>query len=85
MSVGEHGHGADGATTLEDRPVADGADHEHEARIDAALGGAAVDEAPVDESAPRTRELLVHLLAHPEGRTREQVGLAFWPDASAAA
>ena len=32
----------------------------------------------------RPRELLVYLLAHPEGRTKEQVGLAFWPDASAA-
>ena len=33
---------------------------------------------------PRARELLLYLLAHPEGRTREQIGLAFWPDASAA-
>ena len=32
----------------------------------------------------RPRELLVYLLMHPEGRTKEQVGLAFWPDASAA-
>ena len=32
----------------------------------------------------RPRELLVHLLMHPEGRTKEQVGLAFWPDASTA-
>ncbi|HEX8693340.1 MAG TPA: BTAD domain-containing putative transcriptional regulator [Longimicrobium sp.] len=32
----------------------------------------------------RPRELLVFLLGHPQGRTREQVGLAFWPDASAA-
>jgi DNA-binding SARP family transcriptional activator len=30
----------------------------------------------------RPRELLVYLLSHPEGRTKEQVGLAFWPDAS---
>ncbi|HXO84357.1 MAG TPA: BTAD domain-containing putative transcriptional regulator, partial [Gemmatimonadales bacterium] len=28
------------------------------------------------------RELLVYLLLHPTGRTKEQVGLAFWPDAS---
>ena len=34
--------------------------------------------------AARPRELLVYLLLHPEGRTKEQVGLAFWPDASAA-
>jgi predicted ATPase/DNA-binding SARP family transcriptional activator len=27
-------------------------------------------------------ELLLFLLCHPEGRTREQIGLAFWPDAS---
>jgi predicted ATPase/DNA-binding SARP family transcriptional activator len=32
----------------------------------------------------RPRELLVYLLMHPEGRTKEQVGLAFWPDASTA-
>jgi len=32
----------------------------------------------------RPRELLIYLLIHPEGRTKEQVGLAFWPDASAA-
>jgi DNA-binding SARP family transcriptional activator len=30
----------------------------------------------------RTRELLVFLLAHPEGVTKEQVGVALWPDAS---
>jgi DNA-binding SARP family transcriptional activator len=32
----------------------------------------------------RPRELLVYLLMHPEGRTKEQVGLAFWPEASSA-
>ena len=32
----------------------------------------------------RPRELLVYLLMHPEGRTKEQAGLAFWPDASSA-
>jgi len=32
----------------------------------------------------RPRELLAYLLMHPEGRTKEQVGLAFWPEASAA-
>jgi predicted ATPase/DNA-binding SARP family transcriptional activator len=32
----------------------------------------------------RPRELLVYLLMHPEGRTKEQAGLAFWPDASVA-
>jgi DNA-binding SARP family transcriptional activator len=32
----------------------------------------------------RPRELLVYLLMHPDGRTKEQVGLAFWPDASPA-
>jgi len=31
----------------------------------------------------RPRELLLYLLAHPEGRTRDQIGLVFWPDASA--
>jgi predicted ATPase/DNA-binding SARP family transcriptional activator len=32
----------------------------------------------------RPRELLLYLLCHPAGRTREQIGLAFWPDASTA-
>ena len=32
----------------------------------------------------RPRELLVYLLMHPDGRTKEQAGLAFWPDASTA-
>jgi DNA-binding SARP family transcriptional activator len=32
----------------------------------------------------RPRELFLHLVLHPEGRTREQIGLVFWPDASAA-
>lgn len=32
----------------------------------------------------KPRELLLYLLAHPEGRTREQVGLDFWPEISAA-
>lgn len=31
----------------------------------------------------KARELLLFLLLHPEGRTREQVGAALWPDASA--
>ena len=32
----------------------------------------------------RPRELLLYLLTHPEGRTRDQIGLVFWPEASAA-
>lgn len=32
----------------------------------------------------KPRELLLFLLTHPEGRTREQAGLALWPEASAA-
>jgi predicted ATPase/DNA-binding SARP family transcriptional activator len=42
---------------------------------------------PVESSAwgsARPRELLVYLLMHPEGRTKEQAGLDFWPDASTA-
>jgi DNA-binding SARP family transcriptional activator len=31
----------------------------------------------------KPRELLLYLLSHPEGRTRDQIGLVFWPDASA--
>jgi DNA-binding SARP family transcriptional activator len=32
----------------------------------------------------KARELLLFLLLHPSGQTREQVGVALWPDASAA-
>jgi DNA-binding SARP family transcriptional activator len=32
----------------------------------------------------KPRELLFYLLSHPEGRTKEQIGLALWPDASTA-
>ena len=32
----------------------------------------------------KSRELLYYLLSHPEGRTKEQIGLALWPDASTA-
>ena len=42
---------------------------------------------PVEPSAwgsARPRALLVYLLMHPDGRTKEQAGLAFWPDASRA-
>ena len=31
----------------------------------------------------RARELLVYLASHPDGRTKDEVGLAFWPDATA--
>lgn len=44
-----------------------------------------VHEVPVESSAwgsARPRELLVFLLLHPEGSSKEQVGLALWPDAS---
>lgn len=37
-----------------------------------------------DWSYAKPRELLVYLACHPQGRTREQVGLAFWPEASTA-
>lgn len=46
-----------------------------------------VGDKPVEASAwgsARPRELLAYLLLHSEGRTKEQVGLAFWPDASTA-
>jgi DNA-binding SARP family transcriptional activator len=39
---------------------------------------------PAAWGSARPRELLVYLLMHPDGRTKEQVGLAFWPDASTA-
>jgi len=37
----------------------------------------------VEESA-RSRELLLFLLCHPTGRTKEQIGAALWPDADPA-
>lgn len=43
-------------------------------------------EIPTDAwRSARPRELLVYLAMHPGGRTREQIGLTFWPDASPAA
>ena len=45
-----------------------------------------VDDRLVDASAwgsARPRELLAYLLMHPDGRTKEQVGISFWPEASA--
>jgi predicted ATPase/DNA-binding SARP family transcriptional activator len=41
------------------------------------------DGAPVEESA-RSRELLLFLLCHPSGRTKDQIGAALWPDADPA-
>jgi len=54
-----------------------------------ALGGleVSVGGEPIALSAwtyARPRELLLYLLCHPRGRTREQIGLVFWPDASLA-
>jgi len=45
------------------------------------VGDKVVDSAAWGSARPR--ELLVYLLMHPDGRTKEQVGLAFWPEASA--
>lgn len=38
--------------------------------------------APEARASGRARELLAFLLAHPSGRSREEVGVAFWPDAA---
>ena len=46
------------------------------------VGGEAIDTTVWGSARPR--ELLIYLLMHPEGRTKEQVGLAFWPEASSA-
>ncbi|HMU62274.1 MAG TPA: BTAD domain-containing putative transcriptional regulator [Gemmatimonadales bacterium] len=46
-----------------------------------------VDGVPLSPEAWRyrkARELLLYLLSHPEGRSRDQVGLALWPEASSA-
>jgi two-component SAPR family response regulator len=51
------------------------------------LGPARVekDGYPLDSSPDwiqKPRELLFYLLSHPKGRTKEQIGLALWPEAS---
>ena len=52
-----------------------------------ALGRARVekDGLPIDspDLIQKPRELLYYLLSHPEGKTKEQIGLALWPEASA--
>lgn len=45
-----------------------------------ALGGKPL--AGEGRASARARELLVFLLAHPKGPTKEEVGVAFWPDAT---
>ncbi len=51
-----------------------------------ALGPARVEKEGLPIDSPdwihKPRELLYYLLSHPEGRTREQIGLALWPEAS---
>jgi DNA-binding SARP family transcriptional activator len=54
-----------------------------------ALGPLAIVRAGVplttaDWNHARPRELFLYLLSHPDGRTRDQIGLVFWPDSSAA-
>jgi DNA-binding SARP family transcriptional activator len=53
-----------------------------------ALGPARVekDGLPVDSPdwIQKSRELLYYLLSYPQGRTKEQIGLALWPEASTA-
>jgi DNA-binding SARP family transcriptional activator len=43
------------------------------------LGGKPI---ATDRASNRARELLVFLLAHPPGPTKEEVGVAFWPEAT---
>jgi predicted ATPase/DNA-binding SARP family transcriptional activator len=43
------------------------------------LGGKPI---ATDRASNRARELLAFLLAHPPGPTKEEVGVAFWPDAT---
>ena len=47
--------------------------------LEITLGGKAIAN---DRGSNRARELLVFLVAHPPGPTKEQVGVAFWPDAT---
>jgi DNA-binding SARP family transcriptional activator len=66
---------ANGAATSTLRVLALGA-------LQVFVGGRAVE--PSAWGSARPRELLVYLLMHPDGRTKEQAGLAFWPEASTA-
>jgi len=50
--------------------------------VEVAVDGVALD--PDSFGSRKARELLFLLLCRPDGCTREQVGLAFWPDASPA-
>jgi predicted ATPase/DNA-binding SARP family transcriptional activator len=50
--------------------------------LEVSVGGAPVP--PKTWGYAKARELLLLLLLHPEGRTREQVGAALWPEASPA-
>lgn len=68
--------------------VTEASDASHRLEV-RALGRLVVlrDGIPLEEDAwpyAKPRELLLYLLAHPEGRTRDQIGLDFWPDASPA-
>ena len=53
-----------------------------------ALGSARVEKEGLPIDSPdllqKPRELIYFLLSHPEGRTKEQIGLALWPEASTA-
>jgi non-specific serine/threonine protein kinase len=61
--------------------------HQDRLRI-LALGPARVEKDGVALDSPdwiqKSRELLYYLLSHPEGRTKEQIGLSLWPEASTA-
>jgi predicted ATPase/DNA-binding SARP family transcriptional activator len=61
----------------------------HQARLCVfALGPARVEKEGLPLDSPdwiqKSRELLYYLLSHPQGRTKEQIGLALWPEASTA-
>lgn len=50
--------------------------------LDVRLRGVPID--PGAWGSARSRELLLYLVCHPNGATKEQVGAAFWPEASPA-
>ncbi len=75
-----------GASAREADASASGDGQRHRIRV-RALGPlqVEVDGVPVESGtwgSARPRELLLYLLMHPQGRSKEQVGLEFWPDAS---
>jgi predicted ATPase/DNA-binding SARP family transcriptional activator len=65
---------------LDDAPIAASLHVADLGPLQLALGGKPL--VAEGRASGRARELLAYLAAHPAGRTKEEVGVAFWPDAT---